>query len=57
MNPGLAQWVRESRVAVAMAGAGSCSLDLTPSLEPPYAMGVTVKREKEGKEKRKKKTK
>ena len=32
-----------SGVAVAVAQASSCSSNMTPSLEPPYALGVALK--------------
>ena len=33
-------------IAVAMVQAGGCSSDSTPSLEPPYAVGAAMKRQK-----------
>ena len=57
--PGLSQWVKVSCcralwcrlqmqlgscIAVSVVQASSCSSDLTPSWEPPYAMGVVLKK-------------
>ena len=51
MIPGLAQWVKglvscgvgfRQGAAVAVAKAGSCSSDWTPSLELPYAKGAVT---------------
>ena len=35
-----------SCLAVALVWAGGCGSDLTPHLEPPYAMGATLERQK-----------
>ena len=40
-----------SQVAVAVMQAGSCSSDLTPSWELPYATGVALEKRKKKKEK------
>ena len=44
-----------SCVAVAVVQAGSCSSNSTLAWEPPYAMGVTLKRQRQKKIKEKKK--
>ena len=44
-------------MAVAVVWAGSCSSDLTPSWELPYAMGATLKRPKKKKKNKTPKTK
>ena len=47
-----------SGVAVAVVWAGSCSSDLTPAWELPYAVGATItERKKKKKKKKTKKTK
>ena len=40
-------WLRSGlAVAVAVAVAGSCSSDWTPSLDPPYVTGAALKKQK-----------
>ena len=43
--PGLAQWVKRSIIATAAVGC-SCSWDLIPGLETPYAVGSQKRKKK-----------